>query len=111
MEMMAKWHKIVFWVIVLLFVSLSAHADHEKILDGKVVIGGGECSFNKYGEMIQGGEVKKLCLLAIDPGDDRYAYAIIHDERGAVLEVVRMDTQEKKNESVWKPQVKGMTPI
>ena len=92
-------------VAVLVLASASAFAYHEDIpvLRGTIPFATAVCHFNHKGEMTRFGTIEKPCVLVADPNNLRYVYAVVQDKNGNVVEVVKMDGEQKEpNKSVWK---------
>ena len=76
--------------------------NHENIpiLADVVPFGEGDCSFNKKGEMMEGGEILRPCTLVMKP-PDRY-FAVIFGKDYEIIEVVEMFPGLGETKSVWK---------
>ena len=91
-------------VVLIWLVPCISIANHETIpiLSDVMLTGGGECFFNKKGEMVKNGEVPKPCLVGFSASTSKW-YAIIQSPNAdRVIEVIEMDLDKKVNTSVWR---------
>lgn len=108
MKTAISWVALLSFIGLLLFaVSKPVKVNHDTIpvLADVVPTWGGNCTFNKKGQMLKGGEVAKPCLIGISQSTGKW-YAIIQSEDGMITEVIEMDTDKVKNTSVWKEKPK-----
>ena len=92
--------------------AMKVYANHDTIpiLADVAVAAGGECSFNKKGQMLKGGTINKPCLFGMSQSTGKW-YAIIQDDMGMIVEVIEMNTETKKNTSVWRIKPKGQLGV